>query len=80
MPGTLEHFLTERYCLYAQGRAGLTRVDVHHAPWQLQEAEATIGVNSMAMPFGVRLDARPTLLHFARRVDVVIWPRLRLTV
>ena len=32
-PGTLEHWLTERYCLYAQsGFGGLYRAEIHHAP------------------------------------------------
>ncbi|MCL2449082.1 MAG: DUF2071 domain-containing protein [Polyangiaceae bacterium] len=38
-PGTLEHFLTERYALYGPTRGGGTyRVRVHHAPWPLQPA------------------------------------------
>jgi len=34
--GTLEHFLTERYCLYAVRRGGrVLAVDIHHPPWAL---------------------------------------------
>src|SRR5687767_13125564 len=33
-PGTLGHFLTERYCLYAQAPGGgLRRLEIHHQPW-----------------------------------------------
>src|SRR5215470_16360318 len=40
-PGTLEYFLTERYCLYAQRPDGaLLRGEIHHAPWALQAANA----------------------------------------
>ncbi len=80
-PGTLEHWLTERYCLYARSRAGaLYRTEVHHAPWPLQHAEAEITVNSMPDPHGIRLPSCPPVLHFARSLDVAIWPpeRLRL--
>ena len=75
MPGTLEHFLAERYCLYAQAPDGtLWRAEVHHVPWPLQCAEAEIVVNELGAPFGLPLDSPPALLHFATRVDVVIWP------
>jgi len=75
--GTLEHFLTERYCLYTTDRPGrIIRGEIHHSPWPLQRAEAELACNSMAESLGVALDSRP-LLHFARRQDVVVWaPRL----
>jgi uncharacterized protein YqjF (DUF2071 family) len=74
-PGTLEHFLVERYCLYALDDAQrLHRADIHHPPWQLQPAAATIHENTMTAPFGIELPAAPPLLHYAQRQDVVIWP------
>jgi len=73
-PGSLEHWLTERYCLYALAPDGsLWRNDVHHAPWPLQSAEATIERNTMFDFHGLSVEARPSLLHFAKRVDVVVW-------
>jgi uncharacterized protein YqjF (DUF2071 family) len=72
--GTLEHFLTERYCLFAESRDGrLSRTDVHHAPWPLQRAEASIDANTMAEPHGITLAEPPAQLHLARRLDVVVW-------
>lgn len=38
-PGTLEHFLAERYVLFAQTRAGLQVGRVHHPPYPLRRAE-----------------------------------------
>lgn len=74
-PGTLEHWLTERYCLYARSPAGmLYRAEVHHLPWPLQQADAEIQGNEMLAPHGLRVDGPPALLHFARRIDVVVWP------
>ncbi len=72
--GTLEHWLTERYCLYTMDRRGrASRADIHHVPWSLQLAEAEITRNSMTRPLGISLpDTRP-VLHFARRLDVVAW-------
>jgi uncharacterized protein YqjF (DUF2071 family) len=69
-PGTLEYFLTERYCLYTEDGGRLYRAHIHHPPWQLQEAEAIIDLNSMA-PVTLR-DEEPHLL-FSAQQDVVIW-------
>ena len=73
-PGTLEHFLTERYCLYASLPDGRTwRSEIHHGPWPLQAAEAELTRNTMARAHGFELPHEPPLLHFARRQDVVVW-------
>ena len=72
--GSLEHWLTERYCLYARAPDGsLWRHEVHHAPWPLQSAEATIGRNTMFAFHGLTPDVSPPVLHFAKRLDVVVW-------
>jgi hypothetical protein len=72
--GTLEHWLTERYCLYAVSPQGkLLRNEVHHVPWPLHRAEAELETNTMLEPLGLRCPDGPPLLHFAPRVDVVVW-------
>ena len=74
-PGTLEYFLTERYCLYTTTRAGQPRrLEIHHRPWPLQPADAQIAVNTMAAASGIALPATAPLLHFAKRLDVLTWP------
>jgi uncharacterized protein YqjF (DUF2071 family) len=70
-PGTLEHFLTERYCLYTEDGARVYRADIHHPPWDLQRGEATIDLNTMA-PLALE-DDEPHVL-FSPRLDVVVWP------
>lgn len=73
-PGTLDHFLTERYCLYAPvSDRRFYRAEIHHAPWPLQPAEAEIVKNTMAASGGIETPDTPPLLHFARRLDVVVW-------
>jgi uncharacterized protein len=72
-PRSLAHFLTERYCLYAQDAGRLKRAEIHHEPWALQPAEAEIGENTMP-PSGIELLDEAPLLHFSARQDVVIWP------
>jgi hypothetical protein len=73
-PGTLEHWLTERYCFYTLDPHGnVIRGDVDHAPWPLQPAEASIEANTMTEPFRIRLPDAPPLLHFSRTLDVRLW-------
>lgn len=72
--GTLEHFLTERYCLFTVDQSFRAySVDIHHPPWPLQGAEATIKVNTMADAAGIRLPSMAPLLHFSKRQDMVAW-------
>lgn len=74
-PGSLEHFLTERYCLYNTDRLGKAyRLQIHHRPWPLQPARASIEMNEMARTNGIDLPGEAPLLHFAERQDVVGWP------
>jgi uncharacterized protein YqjF (DUF2071 family) len=76
--GSLEHFLTERYCLYAADRRHrLWRAEIHHAPWPLQIARAEIVRNTAAAAAGIRLPSDAPLLHFARRQDVRVWVPVR---
>jgi uncharacterized protein len=71
--GSLERWLAERYCLYVVDERGRAlRADIHHPPWPLQPAAATIELNTMTRSLGVELDADP-LLHYSGRQDTVIW-------
>jgi uncharacterized protein YqjF (DUF2071 family) len=77
-PRTLDHWLTERLALYTVDDGGRLRLTtIRHAPWPLQPAEADIVENTMAEPFGIGLAGQP-LLHFARRLDVLIRPPRKL--
>jgi uncharacterized protein len=72
-PGSLEHFLVERYCLYAEDNGKLYRADIHHAPWPLQTAQARIDLDTMP-PGNLRGENDEPVLHYSARQDVVIWP------
>ncbi len=77
-PGSLEEFLSERYCLYSQSRKHLCRAEIHHLPWPLQVARAEIETNTMAEPMGWKLPPTPDVLHFSRSLKVLVWPPERL--
>jgi uncharacterized protein len=72
-PGTLDHFLTERYCLYASDGKRIWRGDIFHPRWSLQPAEAKIDTNSMFAAAGIRSLGGESLLHFAEFQDVRFW-------
>jgi uncharacterized protein YqjF (DUF2071 family) len=74
--GSLEAWLTERYCYYtAAADGGVYRCDIEHSPWWLAKADACISRNTLGQSFGLSpADQAPPLLHFARRMDAVIWP------
>ena len=72
--GTIEHWLTSRYCLYSADRRGrIWRGEIDHAPWPLQRAEAQIETCSMTAPLGIKLPDTKPLLCFSKRLDVVAW-------
>jgi uncharacterized protein YqjF (DUF2071 family) len=66
-PGSLDHFLAERYRLYAAH--GHRRAEIHHLPWPLQEAEGEIELQTIAP---LPLEGEP-LLRYAGRIEVLIW-------
>jgi len=72
---SLEYFLVERYCLYAEGGGKLWRAEIHHAPWVVGAGEAEVHLNSIAP---VALSGDP-LCHIAEPQDVVVWPLERLS-
>lgn len=67
-PGTLDHFLAERYGLFTHDRAGrLLRGDIHHPPWPLQAAEGTVEIASPLV------SGPPSLLRYSPSIDVALW-------
>ena len=72
--GRLAAWLTERYCLYTVARNRVYRAEIHHRQWPLQDAEAEIVCNTMAQAAGIELPPVPPLLHFSRKLEVLVWP------
>jgi len=75
--GSLEHWLTERYCLYTTHGGDVYRGEIHHQPWPVQDAEAELLSCTVAAASGISLPATAPSLLFARRLDVLIWPLRR---
>lgn len=77
--GTLDDWLTSRYCFYsADRRGGLYRCEIQHAPWPIQPAEAEIIENQLPAIGGFTLPATPPRLQFSATQDIVAWPLQRI--
>ena len=84
-PGTLEHFLTERYSLFSRRgfgvprslRGGLLRGDIEHDPWPLQPAEVVLERNDMFRIAGLEVPSEPPLAHYATDLRVRAQPPRR---
>jgi uncharacterized protein YqjF (DUF2071 family) len=72
-PDSFEEWACERYCLYTlDDRGRVLRGQIHHPPWQLEEAGAEVAPNAMAEQLEIALPGTPRL-HLARRQDVLFW-------
>lgn len=78
-PGSLADFLTARFCLFTSAPGGvLLRLDIHHPPWRLVAASASLRANSMAAAAGIPLPDSAPLLHLvAQPMDVLFWRPVR---
>ena len=71
---TLEHWLVERYCLYAaDGQRRIFRGEIAHTPWPLQPGVVEMEANMLTDALGFPLSDAPPLVHCAQRLDVVAW-------
>lgn len=73
-PGSLEFFLTERYCLYSEHNGDLYRSRVYHEPWPLQKTSLVSFESTMSESQGLPPMSGDPLLHYAEEVSVEIWP------
>lgn len=72
-PGTLEYWLTARYCLYTADRKGrVLRGEIDHPPWPLQHAELESEVDTMFDWLSLSSDQQPHLL-FSKDIAVQAW-------
>lgn len=74
-PGTLDHFLVERYVLYAGSHSGgLFRGRVHHRPYGLQSARLLSLDESLLAANGIQRHRSPDHVIACGNVDVEVFP------
>ena len=78
-PGSLEFFLTERYCLYAsnQAQTKLYRGRVAHAPWPLRAAQLLHYESTLLESHGLPTPAGKPVVHAGGPVSVELWAMQR---
>jgi uncharacterized protein YqjF (DUF2071 family) len=77
-PGTLDHFLIERYALFTVAPDGTTmRADIHHRPWTVQPADVDIVKNTMATAQRITIPPSRPIAHYSDRQDALIWAPAR---
>ncbi|RUL89802.1 DUF2071 domain-containing protein [Tautonia sociabilis] len=73
-PGSLEHFLVERYLMYVSAGGQLRVGQVHHRPYPVQGAELIHLQEDLVAASGISLPDAAPLAHFASGVTVEIFP------
>jgi hypothetical protein len=69
----LRRFLTERYALFVRRFGAVQIGQIHHKPWQLEDAEAEIENNTLLQSFGFTRPDRPPLLHYSHEIEMQAW-------
>jgi uncharacterized protein len=74
VPGTLDHFLCERYVLYSQDdQKQVYRARVHHHPYPLQRVDVTALDETLVWAAGFRRAEGVGLRHYCREVNVKVY-------
>jgi|HubBroStandDraft_6_1064221.scaffolds.fasta_scaffold08328_6 uncharacterized protein YqjF (DUF2071 family) len=74
IPGSLEHFLIERYFLYSQKSGRLLAGQVHHTPYPLCEARLKTCEQSWLEDIGLTVRRPPDHVIFSEGVSTEIFP------
>ncbi|HEY2091843.1 MAG TPA: DUF2071 domain-containing protein [Thermoanaerobaculia bacterium] len=74
-PGTLDHFLIERYILYAlDDDHTLYRARVHHQPYPIQRVNVLDLDETLVWASKVKRPESAPIRHYAREVNVKVYP------
>jgi uncharacterized protein YqjF (DUF2071 family) len=77
-PGSIDFFLTERYCLYSERAGELYRARIHHEPWPLRKASLRSLSSTMIESHGLPTPIGDPLLHYCEGIGVDIWSLQRI--
>jgi uncharacterized protein len=76
-PATLDHFLVERYFLYAQRGETLFRGQVHHRPYPLRLATVGQLRESLIAAAKIPISGPPMSVLYSPGVDVEVFPLIK---
>jgi uncharacterized protein YqjF (DUF2071 family) len=72
-PGSIEHFLTERYQLYCSRGDRVRRGRIRHDPWPLRRAELLHLEDGLVAAAGIPAPTGEPIVHAAESLDVRAW-------
>lgn len=73
-PGSLEHFLVERYFLHLERDGAIWSGQVHHPPYPVQRARVAECSDELVAASGLpAVSGPPALVHYAAGVDVEVF-------
>ncbi len=72
-PGTLQHFLLERYHLMVERRGRVRRGQVHHRPYPAHAASLVSLDQSLVTAAGLPADGRLETVHYSPGVEVEVF-------
>lgn len=72
--GSLDEWLTERYCLFNRIGGRYLRTDIHHKKWRLMQAEGRAAENSFLQPELEGAAAETPIFHYSKSQTAFIWP------
>jgi uncharacterized protein len=72
--GTLDEWLTERYCLFNRKGGRYLRTDIHHKKWKLLQAEGRTAETAFIPPELKGTAAETPIFHYSKSQTAYIWP------
>jgi len=73
VPGTLDHFLLERYLLFTVASGRVSKGHVHHAPYPAARAILHTSTDTLVEAAGLPRVGAPAAVHYAEGVDVEVF-------
>jgi uncharacterized protein YqjF (DUF2071 family) len=74
IPGSLEFFLTERYCLFTEHNREIYRCRIHHEAWPLRFTVLNSFETDIFAANGLQTPDGDPMVHCGGPVEVEIWP------
>lgn len=79
--GTLDHWLTERYCFYTtRNGKEIFYGEIHHPPWPLKKTDIQINQHTLFSPWNIEISKDMPIAHFSEGVDSLMWNGKKLNI
>ncbi|WP_409301063.1 YqjF family protein [Peribacillus sp. SCS-155] len=77
LPGTLDNWLLERYCMYSFIGENMFRGDIHHDKWAVASVQASVSRNTMFELLEGNQNS-PPLMHYCKQKQFFFFPLKKL--